>query len=101
MSENTTLDPEEQKKLQELIAEAGGALFPDDMEVSDINMFQSFLKKAMRYSQQKAKEFLQVVFLGFSQKNISNQGKEEFLKKYQLAQAKRQAQTQQGIERTL
>jgi hypothetical protein len=92
------LSTSEQAKLQEILAENDGKLFPDDLEVNDVPLFQSFLKKALAKAKSKTKEFLAYISLGITQKAISEQGKAEFIKKYAIAQAKLSRNQAQGTE---
>lgn len=88
----------EQAKLQEILAENNGKLFPDDLEVQDVPLFQAFLKKALAKTKEKTKEILAYISLGITQKAISEQGKAEFTQKYAIAQAKLARNQAQGAD---
>ena len=82
------LSEEEQKKLQEMLTEANGKLLPDELEINDSENFYIFLKKALQKSKEKAKEWISLMAFAFTQRSISEQGKKEFVTKYNLAQTK-------------
>jgi hypothetical protein len=88
----------EQAKLQEILAENDGKLFPDDLEVQDTALFQAFLKKALAKAKEKTRAILAFIALGITQKAISEQGRAEFIKKYAIAQAKLSRNQTQGTE---
>ena len=78
----------EQAKLQDILAENNGKLFPDELEIQNVSLFQTFLKKALEKTKEKAKDFLMYVSMGITQRSISEQGKADFIQKYQIAQNK-------------
>ena len=91
------LDPSEQAALTEILAKEGN-LFPEDLELVDNDQFFLFVREGLKKYRKKFKQWMQMISFGVMQRKISEQGRADFLKRYNLAQQK--MTTQRGPQIT-